>query len=96
MDLTSLTAVNSFPRNGRHFPDDSFKCIFINEKICTLILISLKFAPKGPVNNIPTMVQIMAWRRSGDKPLSDSMLTYFTDAYKTHNEMFDIANLPQP
>ena len=33
--------------------------------------ISLNFVPKGPINNIPALVQIMAWRRPGDKPLSD-------------------------
>ena len=35
---------------------------------------SLKFVPKGPINNIPTMVQIMAWRRPSDKPLSEPMM----------------------
>ena len=39
-----------------------------------LINISLKFVPKGQINNIPPLVQIMAWRRSGDKPLSESMM----------------------
>ena len=34
---------------------------------------SLKFVPKGPINNIPALVPIMAWRRSGDKPLSEPM-----------------------
>ena len=38
------------------------------------IKVSLKFVPKGPINNIPSLVQIMAWRRPGDKPLSDQML----------------------
>ena len=38
------------------------------------INISLKFVPKGSSNNIPTLVQIMAWRRPGDKPLSEPML----------------------
>ena len=42
--------------------------------------ISKKFVPNGPLNNIPALVQIMAWRRSGDKPLSEpmmvSLLTY--------------------
>ena len=36
--------------------------------------ISLKFAPMGPINNILALVQIMAWRRPGDKPLSESMV----------------------
>ena len=34
----------------------------------------LKFVPKGPINNIPALVQIMAWRRPGDKPLSEPMM----------------------
>ena len=35
---------------------------------------SLKFVPKVPINNIPALFQIMAWRRSGDKPLSEPMM----------------------
>ena len=35
---------------------------------------SLKFVPKGPINNIPSLVQVMAWRRPGDKPLSEAMM----------------------
>ena len=34
---------------------------------------SVKFVPNGPINSIPTLVQIMAWRRPGDKPLSEPM-----------------------
>ena len=56
-------------QNGRHFPDDIFKCIFVNENVWILVKISLKFVPKGPINNIPALVQIMAWHRPGDKPL---------------------------
>ena len=58
-------------QNGRHFADDIFKCIFINENISISIKLSLKFVPKGPINTIPSLVQIMAWRRPGDKPLSE-------------------------
>ena len=61
-------------QNGRHFPDDIFKCIFLNESIWISIEISLKFVPKGQTNNIPALVQIMAWHRPGDKPLSEPML----------------------
>ena len=65
----------SRPRqNGCHFPDDIFKCIFLNENVWFSISISLKFVPKGPINNIPALVQIMAWRRPGDKPLSEPMV----------------------
>ena len=61
-------------QNGCHFPDDIFKCIFINENVWIAIKISLIFVPKGPINNIPAMVQIMAWRWLGDKPLSEPMM----------------------
>ena len=57
-------------QNGRHFADDIFKCIFLNENVWLPIKISLKFVPQGPIKNIPALVQIMAWRRPGDKPLS--------------------------
>ena len=40
-------------QNGRHFPHDIFKWIFLNENVWILINISLKFVPKGPINNIP-------------------------------------------
>ena len=29
---------------------------------------------QGPIDNNPALVQIMAWRRSGDKPLSEPMM----------------------
>ena len=61
-------------QNGHHFADDVFKCIFLNGNLWILIKISLKFAPKGSINNIPALVQIMAWRRIGDKPLSEPMM----------------------
>ena len=46
----------------------------MNENARILIEISLKFVPKGPISNIPALVQIMAWRRPGDKPLSEPMM----------------------
>ena len=36
--------------------------------------ISLKFVPRVRINNIPSLVQIVAWRRPGDKPLSEPMM----------------------
>ena len=53
-------------QNGRHFADAIFKCIFVYEYVWIPIKISLKFVPKGPINNIPVLVQIMAWHRVGD------------------------------
>ena len=61
------------PQNGCHFADDRFKCIFLNKNVWILIKISLNFVLKDQINNIPALVQIMAWRRLGDKPLSESM-----------------------
>ena len=61
-------------QNGRFFPDDIFICIFFNENFCILIKFSLKYVRKGPIDNNPALVQIMAWRRSGGKPLSEPMM----------------------
>ena len=61
-------------QNGCRFADDTFKRIFLNENVIISIKISLKFVPKGPINNNPSLVQKMAWRRSGDKPLSEPMV----------------------
>ena len=61
-------------QNGRHFADDVFKCIFLNENVWILLKISLKFVSMGPINNIPLLVQVMAWRWPGNKPLSEPML----------------------
>ena len=61
-------------QNGRHFTDYSLKCIFFNENVWIPTKISLKFVPKGPIDIIPALVQIMAWRRPGDKPLSEPMM----------------------
>ena len=66
-------AVNA-RQNGSDLPDSIFKCIFLNENIQILIEISLKFVPKEPNNNIPALVQIMAWRRPGNKPLSEPVI----------------------
>ena len=58
----SLVGINTLRlrQNGRHFADDIFKCIFLNENVWISLKISLKFVPMGPINNIPALVQIMA------------------------------------
>ena len=72
----NVTGLNTLrPRqNGRHFTEDNFKCIFLNENVWIPISVSLKFVPKCLINNNPALVQIMAWRRPGDKPLSEPMM----------------------
>ena len=61
-------------QNEQLFADDIFKCIFFNENVIISIKISLKFIPKCSINNIPSLVQIMAWCLPGDKPLSEPMM----------------------
>ena len=61
-------------QNGRHFPDKIFKCIFLNEDARISLKIPLKFVPKVRINNIPALLEIMSWRRLGDKPLSQPMM----------------------
>ena len=63
-------------QNGQHFADDTLKRIFFNENVWISIIISLMFVPKGLIYNIPALVQIMAWCRPGDKPLSEAMMIY--------------------
>ena len=57
----------------------------MNENIHVSIKIPLKFVSKGQINNIPTLVQIMAWRRPGGEPLSEPLMTQLTDAYMRHS-----------
>ena len=54
------------------------KIVFIS------IRISLKFVPKGQIDNKAGLVQVMAWRQTGNKPLPEPMLTQFTNAYMWH------------
>ena len=61
-------------QNGGRFADDILDCVLLNENVWNSIKISLKFLPKGPINNIPSLVPIMTWRRPGDKPLSEPMM----------------------
>ena len=72
-------AINSLrPRRNGHFNADViFKCIFLNENVWFPTKMSVKFVPKGPINNILALVQIIAWRRPGDKPLSEPMRVYW-------------------
>ena len=65
--------------------DDIFKCIFVDDSIWISIKISLKFLPEGAINNIPALVQITAWPRPGEKPLSEATMVRFTHPYMRHS-----------
>ena len=64
--------------------DDIFNCIFLIENVWISIKISLKFVSKGPIDNKPALVQVMAWCRTGAKPLPEQMLKQLIDAYMRH------------
>ena len=55
--------------------DDNFKSILLNENDRIAIQISLKLVLKGPIDNKPALVQVMAWPRTGAKPLPEIMLS---------------------
>ena len=68
-------------QNGCHFPEDIFKYIFLNENVWISIEIFRKFVPKGPINNIPVLVQIMSGRRQAIILINDG---WRTDGYMRH------------
>ena len=68
-------------QNGCHFTEDIFTYIFMNEKILYFYKKkSLTFVSEGLIDNKPALVQIMVWHQIGNKPLSEPVLTRFTDA----------------
>ena len=73
-------------QNGRHFPDDIFKYIFLIENVWISHMNSLKCVPKVWISNIPALVQIMAWYRPGGKLLSErTNACLFIDAHARHS-----------
>ena len=61
---------------GRHFPDDIFKYILLNENEYIAINISMKCFPMDVISNILALVEIIVWRHPGDKPLSQPVMVY--------------------
>ena len=58
----------------RHILEDRFTCIFLDENCDIWIKMSLKYVPRNLISNKPAFVQIIAWRRTGAKPLSEPMM----------------------
>ena len=79
-------------KNGRHFADVIFKHIFLNENIWIPIKISLKFVPKGSINNIPTLVQIVAWGIQATSHYLNQWWLIYRRIYASHrlNELIDM------
>ena len=88
----------------RHFADDIFKCIFLSENVWFSLKISLTCVPKVPIDNIPPLVQIIAWRRLRHRRLSVPMmvklLTHITESihgYSIREENYTYkCNIPWP
>ena len=79
-----VTFNSSIPgQNGLH-SETPFSYAFSCTKSCILNKLSPKFVPKGLINIIPALVQTMARRRTGDKPLSVPILTLLIDAHMRH------------
>ena len=70
-------------QNARYFVDDIFK--FFNENSRILIQISLKLVPRCPVYHNLALYQIMFWRWTDDKSLSETMMSLLTDIYKLYS-----------
>ena len=69
---------------GRRKADDTLKHVFLKQNFSVLIEISLKFVPKGLINNKSSLVQVMTWHQTGAKSLPEPMMTLFTIAYMHH------------
>ena len=73
------------PFSRRHF-----QMHFLEWKVWISIKISVKFVPEVRINNIPALVQIMAWHRTGDKPLSEPrMVILWTQICVTRPQCWD-------
>ena len=88
-----ISSVNTLKprRDGRLFPD-ILEWIFLNEIIWISIKLSLKFIPRGPINNMPASFPIMACHRPGDKPLS----IWTSDAYASLGQWVNSLRLLGP
>ena len=61
-------------QNCRHITDDILKCMFLNENAWFLIMTSLMYALGGLIHNVAPLVQVMAWRQTCNKPLSEPVM----------------------
>ena len=66
------------------FADDIFNSILLNENDGILIRISLKNILISAVDAKPTVVQVIAWHQSGNKPLPEPMMSNFMETYVWH------------
>ena len=71
----------------RHYKSEEivdFKNIFLNENAWALFDISLKFVRNVPIENKSELAEVLARCWTGDKSLTEPMMTQFDDAYMRH------------
>ena len=56
------------------FANYFFKCIFSNENAWITPKISLMYVSNVPINSVSALVQIIAWRRPGNRPSSEEII----------------------
>ena len=78
--MGSLSTHRGKNKKGRHFAND-ISCALYWENICILIQVWLKCVPMSPLNDLSALVWVMAWRRTGDKPLPEILITQVPDIY---------------
>ena len=78
-DIAGLTHL-PLDKMAAFLADEFFKRIFLNENDRFPIRVSLTFVPRSPIDDKSALVQVIAWRRIGDKPLPEPMVAQFTDA----------------
>ena len=61
-------------QNGRYIRKRHFQTHFLEWKLLSFVLISVKYVPSCSIINMPALVQMMAWHRTSDKPLSEPSL----------------------
>ena len=94
IDLVLWNILTSALEGLTHLPLDKMavisqttfsSAISMIESFLILIQISLKVVPEGPIDNKAALFQVMAWCRTGTKPLPEPMLTQLTGAYMCHS-----------
>ena len=82
--LSTLGIISPWTKWPYFLADGIFKWIFFNENDKIPIQISLKYVLRSTNDNKAALVQVMAWCWAGDKPLPETLMTQFTDAYMLH------------
>ena len=75
--------ISRLRQNGRHFAEDTFTFFFLYENwyILNQISLSFLFFLMVPINNKQSLIKMMFSHLTDDKPLFETMMAYFINAY---------------